>query len=257
MTSQPPKKIAFLDTNVLVYLFAFWEICSLTKIPLTSVNGWTHLQRAASTLFGLPLDLFSKDDFADITRGMNCFKRLDLAKSDYDFYCCHVSRSELHHVLLSARAAEEFRRRKVPYTLSNKRPILIHQRVLPHGVYSVIQSQIESFFGRLAGDHGIDIKSVEDPTHGFTFTSEEVFASASKIWSHVLMETMDAYILAAAIECEADCLLTSDAAFLETVNNLRQKSGNWGSTSNALRSMLNKPPNFSFPTGMRPTRQLP
>lgn len=257
MTPQSPKKIAFLDTNVLVYLFAFWEVCSLTKIPLTSVNGWTHLQRAASSLFGLPEDLFSKEDFADVIVGMDCFKQLDFAKSDYDFLCCHVSRSELHHVLLSARAAEEFRRRKVPFTLSNKRPIRIHQRVLPHGVYSVIQDQIENFFDGLAGDYGIDIKSIEDSTQGFTFTSEEVFASASKIWSHVLMETMDAYILAAAIESEADCLLTSDGAFLETVNNLRQTSGDWGSTSNALRSILNKPSDFSFPTGMRPTRKLP
>ena len=89
----------------------------------------------------------------------------------------------------------------------------MYQRVLSDNDYSRISDQIDDFFQTLSYDHGIDIKSVEQTGHAHQIPPEAVFNAAVTIWSHVLMETMDAYVLAAAIESQADCLLHSRCTF--------------------------------------------
>ena len=168
-----------------------------------------------------------------------------------------MNHSELHHVLLSADAGAELHRQRVPRSLAVKRPLIVHGRILAHDAHSRVEKRIDEFFGTMSGDHGIDIKSIENERTGLSVPSEHIFATARQIWSHVLMETMDAYIFAAAIECEAECLLTSDAAFLETVNNLRAGQSEWRTVSRALIASLQKPLGFSFPQGIRPNETLP
>lgn len=249
-------KLALIDTNALVYLFAFWEACHIAQMQMSSVSDWKDLRSnlaKATSHIALALEA---NDFESVKTGHRFFQRLEAAKVDYDFLCCHVSRSELHHVLLSANASEELIKNRIPRTLANKRPLVVHQLVLPHGAYTQIETQIEQFFDTLSTDHNINIKTLEDPANGFNVRSEDILGTARIVWSHVLMETMDAYIFAAAIEAEADYLLTSDTAFRNTVNNLRNGQGEWRSVSSALISALGKHTAFTLPLGRSPTRTL-
>ena len=257
MNTPEPTKIAFLDTNALVNLYTFWEACRIARIGMSSVADWSAVRNALVQSISMAPNLFERDDFEPIRTGLRLFSHIQQAKPDYDFYCCHVNRSELHHVLLSADAGAELHRQRVPRSLAVKRPLIVHRRVLPHDAYLRVDQQIEDFFHTLSGEHSIDIKSVENERTGLSVPSEDIFATAEIIWSHVLMETMDAYVFAAAIECEADCLLTSDSAFRATVNNLRTNQGEWWTVSRALRASLKKPAGFAFPQGIRPNEALP
>ena len=257
MSDQDYTKLAFLDTNSLVGLFTFWEGCTIAGLPMSSINQWQDLKDKLSTPPSYVSAVFSRDDFSHIQDGLSCYQKMDAAKTRYDYLCCLISRAELQHTILTGYAAEELRRHRVPWTLANKRPLRVYQRVLSGIDYSRIDTQIDSFFETLSYDHGIDIKSVEQTGHAHHTLPETVFNTAETIWSHILMETMDAYILAAAIECRADCLLTADATFRNTVNNLQNPQAEWQAVSQSLRAALNKPDDFSFPIGISPRSQAP
>ena len=249
-------KLALIDTNALVYLFAFWEACHIAQVQMSSVSDWKDL-RSNIAKATAPVALALKaNDFEPVTTGHQFFQRLENSKLNYDFLCCHVSHSELHHVLLSANASEDLSLNRIPRSLANKRPLVVHQLALPHNSYSQIETQIDQFFDTLRTSHNIDIKILEDPANGFPIRSEDIFRTARVVWSHVLMETMDAYIFAAAIEAEADYLITSDAAFRSTVNNLRNGQAEWQNVSTALITALGKHATFTLPSGIRPTQAL-
>ena len=248
--STNPLKIALLDTNALVALFTFWEACEVAQLSLSAVPSWQFLRQNLATVTTSFVSVFKADDFQPIQDGIRCFKRLDESKSNFDYLCCYVSRSELHHVLLSATASEQLHRHRVPVSLARKRPLIVHQLALPSDAYSNVENQIVEFFDTMRNSHSIDIKVVEDPSTGHPMTSEEIFGTAMKIWSHVLMETMDAYIFAAAIEADADYLITSDSAFRKTINGLRDGHEEWRDVASALKAALRVNRSPSLPRGV-------
>ena len=250
MTDMSSQKLAFLDTNALVRLFNFWEVCRIAQVSLSSVSDWKSLRQnlaKATTPFALDL---KKDDFDLIRIGHACFQQLYNGKGDFDFLCCQVSRSELHNVLLAAKALDELRLRKVPRSLVIKRPLIVYQLALPSNAYSDMENQIDDFFDAMRNEYLIDIKVVEEPANGYPITSEDIFRTAKKIWSHVLMETMDAYIFAAAVEVDADYLITSDIPFRNTVNGLRQGQKEWQDVAYALKAALGANQASSIPIGI-------
>ena len=250
MTGMNLLKLAFLDTNALVALFTYWEACIIADVSLSSVSSWQSLRQHLASATTPLVSALKSNDFEPVKRGHQCFQRLDASKADFDFLCCQVSRSELHHVLLSATASEELHRHRVPRSLANKRPLLVHQIVLSSNAYTEIESQIDDFFETISNVYSIDIKILEDPTHSHHVPSEEIFETARKIWSHVLMETMDSYVFAAAIQADADYLITSDAALRNTVNGIQQGQGEWSDVASALKAALDGRHNYSFPRGI-------
>ena len=254
MTGLNPLRLAFLDTNALVQLFTFWEACQVAKVSLSSVSSWESLRQNLANATTPLVAALKEDDFQPVHLGHQCFQRLDAAKTDFDFLCCQVSRSELHHVLLSATASEELYRHRVPRSLANKRPLIVHQLALSPNAYAETESQIDDFFDTMRNVHSIDISIIEDPANRYYVASDVVFETARKIWSHVLMETMDSYIFAAAIQADADYLITSDGAFRNTVNNLQQGQGDWQVVASALKVALGS--NLSLPRGIRPGNPL-
>lgn len=243
-------KLAFLDTNALVALFTFWEACQIAQVSLSSVSDWQSLRQDLASATTSFVSALKSNDFGPVRSGHQCFQRLNASKTDFGFLCCQVSRSELHHVLLSATASEELHRHRVPWSLANKRPLIVHQIALSPNAYDEIENQIDEFFDTMSNVYSIDIKVLEDSANSLHVPSEEIFETARKIWSHVLMETMDSYILAAAIQADADYLITSDGAFRNTVNGLQQGQGEWQDVASALKSALRgrQPP--SFPRGI-------
>ena len=202
MTTQGANKIAFLDTNALIRLFGFWEACEVAKVSMDSVMDWKDL-RCKLKGNRIPIvGAFEKGDFGELRDGLVCFKSLYQARGTYDYFTCQVSHSEMHRTILSSRATEKLSRRRVPWSLRNKRPLIVHRTVLKNADYREIDDQLNEFFECLSLDHGIKIPNLEES--GFGVTAATILVTAKAIWSRVLIETMDAYIYAAAVECEAD-----------------------------------------------------
>ena len=66
--------------------------------------------------------------------------------------------------------------------------------------------------------------------------------SPQEIWSRILTQTMDAYIYAAAIACEADYFLTSDQALRDTANKINSPDEEWKRSSRSTST--NSPGNI-------------
>ena len=215
---------------------------------MDSVGGWEDLRDAMKKGGIAIIDAFTRRDFEDIGSGLNCFTSLDQAKASCDYFSCQVSRSEMHHVILAAKAEDELIRQRVSKSLRSKRPLLLYRAILDNTDYVQIQEQLRDFFDTLYEEHGINIQIIEKSEHGPTATS--VLHTAEVVWSHLLTETMDGYIYAAALECRADYFITADANLRQAANDLRQTSGEWANVAQALREALGNPADFKFPEGV-------
>lgn len=248
MTKSNVKKTAFLDTNALVRLFGFWDTCQVAKVNMDSVGSWQDLRTALKGKRIPIIDEFKNDDFGDVSSGLRCFTSLNQAKTNYDYFSCQVCRSEMHHVILSSRAVEGLIRRRISRSLISKRPLVIYRTVLKNKDYVLIHEKLSDFFETLRQDYQIDIQILENTSYGSPASS--VFETAEAIWSRVLIETMDAYIYAAAVLCEADYIVTADAALRQVSDSLNNPSDEWKFVAQALRRKLGKSATYRFPRGI-------
>ena len=248
------RKTAFLDTNALVRLFGFWDTCQVAKVGMDSVSSWQDLRTALRGRRIPIIDDFKSDDFGDISSGLRCFTSLDRAKTSYDYFSCQVCLSEMHHVILSSKAVEGLIRRRISRSLIDKRPLVVYRAVLKNKDYSLIHEKLDEFFETLRLDHQIDIQILEKTSYGSSTSS--ILETAEAIWSRVLTETMDAYIFAAAVECEADYIVTADAALRQVSDNLNNPSDEWKYAARALRKKLGKSSTYRFPRGINLRQDL-
>ena len=252
LTSQS----AFLDTNVLVNLFCFWEACRAASVRLDAVTGWSPLKAALRGRSKFAAQL-SGENADGIGAGIGCFRNLRNSLGTYQYYSSRVCRSEMHHVLLESLGLERLIRRRVPHGLRVKRPQVLYRRALQSSDYQKIQSDLNEFFESLKLDYGIDIVEVEQSSAGTAVMFDAVWDTAQEVWSRVLIDVMDSYIYAAAVEVEADVFLTSDGSLIEALANLGKPSGEWVSLVRSLKRALGKPESASLPQPMRPSGQLP
>ena len=254
MTTPVTTRTVFIDTNVLVRLFGFWEACQIAKTPMSSVNSWKELRDALKVEGVTIIEKFTKKDFEDVANGLSNFTSLNQAKESCDFFTCQVSRSEMHHVILASKAEDSLIRQRVSKSLRSKRPLVLYRSVLDDSAYDQIHKQLKCFFDTLYEVHNINIQIIERIRHGPTTTS--ILEIAEAVWSHILTETMDAYIYAAAIECRADFFFTTDSALIQATNSLRSSSGEWADVARALREalirlkVLDETEDFNFPQGV-------
>ena len=252
MTTPVTTKTAFLDTNALVLLFGFWEACKIADVAMDSVASWQDLRTELEAKGMSSVDSFKSDDFKIISDGLRCFENLSDVKGSFDYFSCQVSCSELHHVILASEADESLIRRRVPWSVRKKRPLVVFRTALENSDYDRIERQLDNFFDTLLHEQRINIRILEESGYGPTVAS--ILQTAKAIWSRLLIETMDAYIYAAAIECEADYFLTADSALIQATNSLNNPSAEWQHVEQALRDALGKPSAFKFPKGVRPSR---
>ncbi len=254
MTTPVTTKTAFLDTNALLRLFGFWEACDIAKISMSSVASWGDLKTALKKGKNPIIDAFGRDAFGDIRQGLDCFKELNKAKKDCDYFSSQVCLSEMHRVILTSKATERLNLHRVPMSLMSKRPLLVHRIILKNSDYEQIEQLLKSFFDTLLIGHQINIQILEKSGSDDVITS--ILETAKAFWSRVLTETMDAYIYAAAIECHADFFLTGDFALREAAKSLSNPTGEWMSVAQALREALDKPKDFKFPEGVNTNHTL-
>ena len=247
---------AFLDTNVLVNLFCFWEVCNAAGVRLDAVTDWLSLKTALQGKNKFAAQL-SGEDAGGVGVGIGCFRNLRNSLGTYQYYSSQVCRSEMHHVLLESLGLERLIRRKIPHGLRVKRPQVLYRRALQARDYQKIQRDMNEFFESLKLDYGIDIVEVEQGSAGTTVTIDDIWSTAQEVWSRVLIDVMDSYIYAAAVEIDADAFLTSDGSLIEALANLGNPSGEWVSLVRSLRRALGKPESASLPQPMKPSGQLP
>jgi hypothetical protein len=215
-SNSKQKSIAFFDTNALLDMFGYWAMCQACSLNL---NQYDQFQKMLSEKFGINNDTaqlhLSKRDIDTVNLGMDLFKGMTLRIGNWDFFTSRVCLSEMRHTLLEDRASERLIELRVPYRLRRERPLILYRRSLRENDYSNLDSEVNGFFDLLI-DHGIIIQIAEEGATNFT----DVAIVAEKIWSHVLFEVMDAFVLASAVTSMADILITRDGAFRDAVQRL-------------------------------------
>ena len=251
-----PSKSAFLDTNALVNLFAFREVCKAAGINLDAVTDWAGLKAILEAKNEFAGELNSTDA-GDVRIGITYFQKLSTNSKLYQYFSSTVCRSEMHHVLLESLGLERLISQKVPHRLRVKRPQILYRRALDTNDYVKLQNDMDGFFEALKLDYGIEIVEVELSSAGTTVTVDDVWSTAREVWSRVLIEVMDSYIYAAAVEIEADAFLTSDGGLYEALSQLSNPNAEWVPLVTSLKEALGKSTDARLPQPVRPSDPLP
>ena len=138
-----------------------------------------------------------------------------------------------------------------------KRPQILFRRALETNDYVKLQSDMDGFFESLKLDYGIEIVEVERSSTGTAVTVDDVWSTAREVWSRVLIEVMDSYIYAAAVEIEADVFLTSDGSLYEALSQLSNPDAEWVPLVTSLKAALGKSTDARLPQPVRPSDPLP
>ncbi len=245
----------FLDTNVLVRLFQFWDTCTTAKVQLDAVSDWGELKTALESA-DVVTDALNKTDAQFVKDGMKLFQHLK-ADDGYLYFSSQVCWSELHHVLLEARGLEHLIRQRVPHSLRVKRPQVLFRVALEETDYTELGHQLQTFRDELRVDYRLDVIDVEDPSAGLWVPPDSIWVDAQEVWSHVLMEVMDAYIYAAAIRAGADVFITSDNSLRDALDRLRKPDSDWAGLASSLKEALGLESNAELPQPLKLTSELP
>ena len=247
---------AFLDSNILVRLFQFWDACKRAEVLLADVSTWEELQ-VALQVAGVGMDALNREDGGFVKEGITSFQRLSDAAHAYQYFSSRVCWSEAHHVLLEAQGLERLIRKGVPHSLRVKRPQVLYRVALEESDYLQLDQDLKEFRDSLKLDYGLDVIDVEDASAGFEVTADSIWNTARAAWSRVLMEVIDAYVYAAAIEIEADIFITSDGSLRDALVHLADPKGDWVPTATSLKEELGLSSDASLPQPIRPQGQLP
>ena len=256
MTTSHSIRTAFLDTNTLVHLFDFWKACETGNVNLDGIKSVQDLRSAWVAAGAAMAGSIESRYLIEIKDGIECFVQLRAAKEYFEFFTCRVCQFEMYRTILNVYATEGMIKAGVPFSIRNKRPLLVYRRGLEEADYDRLDHELKTFFEAMHQDYGIYIKILEDPGHGPIVEAEEIFAIAEILMSRILMETMDAYIYGAAIACRAHCLLTFDFSLRQTANQLSSLSGRWGPVVRHLLNELGNPTAYRLPPGRDPRKRL-
>lgn len=228
---------AFLDSSVLVSLFQFWDTCECASVQLGEVQDMAYLMNALESA-EVTTDALKATDTEAVKRGMLSFQNLNASEPNYICFSSQICWSQAHHVLLESRGLEHLIRQGVPLSLRMKRPQALYRGSLQEPDYAELEDRIEAFRNTLNEDYHVDVIDAEDPSVGFGITASDIWESAQAIWSHVLMEVIDAYVCAAAVRLGADVFISQDYALRDVFKRLREPDDDWTATATALEDAL-------------------
>ena len=254
VSSANLQPIAFLDSNVLVRLFHFWDACESANVRLDAVSKWEEL-KAKLEVACVPAGILSGSDAVDVSAGMKSFQHLKATKGDYKIVTSRVCWSEAHHVLLEQRGLERLVRLGVPYSFRMKRPQALYRVSLEGKDYVDLDNQLDAFQHCLDMDYGIKVTSVEESLAAGLEIN--IWVTAKLIWSHVLMSVIDAYVYAASILVGADVFITADSSLRGALELLYKPDDDWKALVESLKEELDVNPNTEFPQPLPATTELP
>ena len=246
---------AFLDSSVLVSLYQFWDTCECANVQLDEIQNMDYLMQALEAA-EVTTDALRATDTEAVKRGMLSFQSLNTSGPNYICFSSQICWSQAHHVLLEARGLEHLIRQGVPRSLRMKRPQALYRSFLQEPDYAELEDRIEAFRNTLNEDYQVDVINAEDPSVGFGITANDIWESAQAIWSHVLMEVIDAYVCAAAVRLGANVFMSQDYALRDVFKQLREPTEDWTATANALEDALGVE-REDWPKPLTPASTLP
>jgi len=253
---SPTQASAFLDSNVLVGLFQLWDVCRAADSQPGDVHEWGDLKQAL-TRAGIEVADLSRPDAEYVRAGLTSFQSLRQGVGQYHFYSSRVCWAELQHVILEARGLEQLILRGVPHSLRIKRPQVLYRVALDADSYAKLAADIDIFRDELRFSYELDIVDAEDGATGMSVPTADIWEAAQNLWSHVLMEVIDAYVYAAAIRVSADVFVTSDGPLFAALELLSEPNDEWASLVTSLKDTLGLPSDLPLPAPVRPNQFLP
>lgn len=255
-TSSPDiQPSAFLDSSVLVSLFQFWDTCDCASVQLDEVEKMDHLMKALESA-DVTTDTLKATDAETVKRGMLSFQSLQTSVPNYLYFSSQVCWSQMHHVFLEARGLEHLIRQGVPHSLRMKRPQALYRGFLQEPDYAELEGRIETFRNTLKQDYQLDVINAEDLSAGLGITAGDIWESAQTIWSHVLMDVIDAYACAATIRLGVDVFISQDYALRSLFNHLREPDDDWTTTASSLENAFGVE-REDWPRALTPASTLP
>lgn len=250
-TTGTTQRSVFIDTNALIRLFTFWEGCREAELGLDEARDWRTLKSALTNSGSLAgaIDGRAADD---LKIGLRFFSHLRNANTECRYFSSVACRSEFHHLLLEWVAIERQAKRRVPRSMRARRPQIFHRIALQDSDYISISGRVNQFFDELRQDHGIDIVAVEEQLHGEAVRLDDIWRTAQEVWSRVLMDVMDGYIYAVAVEIEADVFVTTDMSLRDALKRLHQPGQMWRDLVVSLNNALARSPESGFPEPQAP-----
>lgn len=195
MTTPQVRRTSFLDTGALAKLYALWETCDQVGFRLDLVNTWKDVRDAVQRAGGPLASQYVGKDFTDIKSGLSLFTRMKEARADCDFFSCRAAYAELHRLVLVEMAIEKLTLQRVPRTIRNKRPLAIYQDALATTDFNQVNDDLDNFFEEMRINQRIDIKLLEsNGGHGILPDPNKILDVAMVLWSHLMIETLDAYM---------------------------------------------------------------
>ena len=101
-------------------------------------------------------------------------------------------------------------------------------------------------------DYGIDVVDVEDPSRGAIVALADIWEGARELWSHVLMDVLDAYVYVAACLVRADVFVSGDENLRHALALLHDPDSEWTPTVVSLRQALGLAPGATLPQPVTP-----
>ena len=136
--------------------------------------------------------------------------------------------------------------------MRNKRPLLIYQSALDQLDFNKVNEALELFFSEMRFEQGIDIELLEENNgQGILSDPNKILDVAMVLWSHIILETLDAYMYSAAILCQADFFVTTDGALRDMTASLADQTGEYAAVAQQLRTELGLESGVRFPRGAR------
>ena len=253
---SPTQASVFLDSNVLVGLFQFWDACRAAGSQLGDVHEWGDLKEALTNA-GIETPALNRDDAAYVRTGLTSFQSLRQGVGQFHFFSSRVCWAELQHVILEARGLEQLILQGVPHSLRIKRPQVMYRAALDADGYAQLANDIDTFREDLWFSYELDILDAENGTTGMAAPTAEIWEIAQSLWSHVLMEVIDAYVYAAAIRVSADIFVTADGPLVAALEYLSSPSDEWAPLVASLKDTLGFPSDVPLPLPVRPNQFRP
>lgn len=251
MNAQPTiKDIVFIDTNYLIALCLFQDICKRINEPLIDANLSNDIFRNN----GIHPDSI---DIHQAKKGQELFKYLIENKDNFDFYSSKFCITEVVHTYLEAKANENLLKNRIPFRMrkfgrgSGKIYLLSLSQTDYNETNDLIQNALQDL-----DDVGIPLRFIEEDED---YNSKEILQLAEKIMSKILIEVMDAIIYASSIKVMALKFITRDEALREVINKISNPSGDpeWQQVQDDLKvefvNILDiKSDDFKLPIAIQP-----
>ena len=249
LNGPPVPPSVFLDSSTLISLFYFWEACEQAQTEPGAITGSQDLMQA---LKSAGLDESLRKQTSDINRGIRTFRALTGPSNSRDCFSSRACWAEMHQALLQANGLEELVRRRVPRSFRVQRPQLLYRAVLGEADYDALKGETAAFRKSMTAN-GIDVIDAEDPARNMGIDSASIWEMAQEVWSLVLMDVPDAYVVAAAIAVQADEFRSANEAVRNALELLRDLDTGHDEAAESMRQRLGLTPKMTVPRPVTPT----